>query len=176
MRKEDTILADEYTTLIVTAYRRYRSFWINLARTSKLSTEDAEDILHGVIGSLLSRRENAFESLAHVRNYVARAVLNRAGQAHQRGQRVCEFDENLGDGLDVLRDVAGLEQREEREALLSVLQGLSEQDYQIVKLRFFSGFTFIEISEMLGSPVSTLKSREDAALRRIRRLFAERGL
>ena len=74
------------------------------------------------------------------------------------------------------QDVGGLEQREEREALLSVLQGLSEQDYQIVKLRFFSGFTFIEISEMLGAPVSTLKSREDAALRRIRRLFADRGL
>jgi RNA polymerase sigma factor (sigma-70 family) len=176
MSKEDAILVDAYTSLIVTAYQRYRSFWINLARTSKLSTEDAEDILHGVIGSLLSRRDPAFESLAHVRNYVARAVLNRAGQARQRGQRVCEFDETFAEGLDVLKDVGGLEQQEEREALLAVLQGLSEQDYQIVKLRFFSGFTFIEISEMLGAPVSTLKSREDAALRRIRRLFADRGL
>ena len=56
MPKEDATLVDAYTTLIVTAYQRYRSFWINLARTSKLSAEDAEDILHGVIGSLLSRR------------------------------------------------------------------------------------------------------------------------
>ncbi len=176
MQDKDPICADAYTGLIVSAYERYRSFWINLARSTKLPTEEAEDILQGVMDSLLSRRDVEFESLAHVRNYVARSVLNRAGQAYQRGQRACAFDESHCEEMDTTHDIAGLERKEERDALLSILQSMSEQDYRIVKLRFFSGLTFIEISEMLGSPVSTLKSREDAALKRIRKCFAERGL
>lgn len=176
MLKEHVDCQDAYAALIVSAYERYRSFWINLARSAKIPTQDAEDILHGVMGSILTRRDVQFESLMHVRNYVARSVLNRAGQAHQRSQRVCEFDESVGEEAPPPPDVAGLERREERDALVSVLQSLSVQDYQIVKLRFFSGLTFIEISEMLGAPVSTLKSREDAALKRIRKCFAERGL
>lgn len=176
MQSDEPLCVDAYTSMIVAAYQRYRSFWINLGRTSKLPTEDAEDILQAIMGSLLSRRDVRFESIAHVRNYVARAMLNRAGQAYQRGQRVCEFDESAPVIMESSIDMAGLEQREERDALKAVLQSLSEQDYQIVKLRFFSGLTFIEISQILGSPVSTLKSREDAALKRIRRFFAERGL
>lgn len=178
MQRDELSCVDAYTTLIVTAYERYRAFWINLGRTAKLPTEEAEDILHAIMGSLLARRDVGFESIAHVRNYVARAMLNRAGQAYQRGQRVCEFEEGSpGTGsLEWTNDMGGLEQKEEREALKAVLQSMSEQDYQIVKLRFFSGLTFIEISQILGSPVSTLKSREDAALKRIRKFFAERGL
>jgi RNA polymerase sigma factor (sigma-70 family) len=176
MQSDEPICVDAYTTLIVAAYQRYRSFWINLGRTAKLPTEDAEDILHAIMGSLLGRRDVNFESIAHVRNYVARAMLNRAGQAYQRGQRVCEFDESASGMPELPIDMGGLEQKEERETLKHILQSLSEQDYQIVKLRFFSGLTFIEISQILGAPVSTLKSREDAALKRIRRSFAERGL
>jgi RNA polymerase sigma factor (sigma-70 family) len=176
MQKEQADRQDAYAALIVAAYERYHAFWINLARSARISTQDAEDILHGVMGSILTRRDVHFESLIHVRNYVARSVLNRAGQAHQRSQRVCEFDESVGTDTPGPLDVAGMERKEERDALVSVLQSLSQQDYQIVKLRFFSGLTFIEISEMLGAPVSTLKSREDAALKRIRKHFAERGL
>ncbi len=178
MHRDEPPCVDAYTSLIVSAYQRYRPFWINLGRTAKLPTEEAEDILHAIMGSLLARRDVGFESIAHVRNYVARAMLNRAGQAYQRGQRVCEFDEgSTGIGLlESTGDVAGLEQKEERAALKAVLQSMSEQDYQIVKLRFFSGLTFIEISQIVGAPVSTLKSREDAALKRIRKFFAERGL
>ncbi len=73
MRKSDPDVLDTYADLIAKAYRRYKGFWINLARTSLVTQEDGEDIVHGVVGSILARRDIGFESLEHVRNY-ARAV------------------------------------------------------------------------------------------------------
>lgn len=176
MRNEDPVAVEGYTSLIVAAYRRYRTFWVNLARSTRLSSEDGEDLVHGVIGSLLARREPAFQSMEHVRNYVARSILNRSTQIRQRNQRECEFDEALAFDFLQNSELSGVEEDERRQILREVLESLTRSDFEIVKLRFFAGLTFIEISQMLGSPVSTLKSREDAALRRIRHSMIDRGL
>src|SRR5512135_2160312 len=77
----------------IDAYRKYFGFWMSLARSSSLRTEDAKDIVHGVIESALAQGRGRFESLEHIRNYVARGVLNRAILFHQRGGRTTEFSE-----------------------------------------------------------------------------------
>ena len=168
MRNEDTEAHECFLRMISEAYCRYRTFWINLARSSLLSREDGEDIVHGIIGTLLARPEFVFESLEHVRNYVARAVLNRAIQARQRSIRATELNEDSFPDSDTIKQFEMIERMEEQSALRSVIGNLSKQDFEIIKLRFYSGLTFIEISRMLSIPVSTLKSREDAAIRRIR--------
>lgn len=134
-----------------------------------MSKEDGEDIVHGIIGSLLARQESGFESLEHIRNYVARAVINRAIQARQRSIRASEFNDESIPDKESFKQLEMMEQMEEQAALRSVIGSLSHQDFEIIKLRFYSGLTFIEISRMLSIPVSTLKSREDAAIRRIRK-------
>jgi len=58
---------------------------------------------------------------------------------------------------------------QEANELKIVLRKLRRKDFEIIKLRFYSGLTFSEISELLGRPISTLKSREDSALRKIRK-------
>jgi RNA polymerase sigma factor (sigma-70 family) len=169
MATEDLEVRRCFRALVAEAYCRYKTFWINLARTSLLSAEDGEDLVHGILGSILGREDLSFESLDHVRNYVARAVLNRAIQIKQRGGRMSEFDEETVVDNTAFTQQAILEQQEESMALRAVIRDLSQQDYEIIKLRFFVGLTFVEISRMLSVPVSTLKSREDAAIRRIRR-------
>jgi RNA polymerase sigma-70 factor (ECF subfamily) len=169
MRQCDPRREVDHESLVTKAYKRYKAFWINLARTSLLSQEDGEDIVHSVVGAVLARDGLEFESLTHVRNYVARAVLNRAIQLRQRGLRSCEFDDEVSLDVSPFEQEAILERQEERSALRVAVAGLSRQDYEIIKLRFYSGLTFAEISTMLGMPVSTLKSREDAAIRRIRK-------
>ncbi|MCC6396571.1 MAG: sigma-70 family RNA polymerase sigma factor [Bacteroidetes bacterium] len=159
----------DHVSLVTKAYKRYKVFWINLARTSLLSQEDGEDIVHAIVGSLLGRNGLEFESLIHVRNYVARAVLNRAIQIRQRGLRACEFDDEVSQEEAPFEQEAILERQEERSALRVAIAGLTRQDFEIIKLRFYSGLTFAQISSMLDVPVSTLKSREDAAIRRIRK-------
>jgi len=169
MRKEGTEIQNGYARLISEAYSRYKTFWINLAKNSSVSAEDGEDIVHTIIGSLLGREAYPFESVEHVRNYVARAVLNRSIQARQRTLRTSELNEEVFPDTQSIRQLETIEQKEEQAALRSAIGKLSNQDFEIIKLRFYSGLTFLEISKMLSIPISTLKSREDAAIRRIRK-------
>ncbi len=159
-------IADE--PLWVEAYRRYLRFWTNLARTTLITKEEAEDIVHGVVSSLLLKKTKQFESVEHIRNYVAKSVVNRAIQLRQRGGKHIELPDSVDPAsLELLRSGGG--DRVSSEILRSIIQQLPPRDFEIIKLRFYSGFTFKEIGELLNLPISTLKSREDAALKRIRK-------
>jgi len=61
-------------------------------------------------------------------------------------------------------------------ALKSAIQRLPRRDFDVIKLRYYAGYTFDEISRILGTPISTLKSREEAALQRLERWLRKKGL
>ena len=63
-----------------------------------------------------------------------------------------------------------------RKVLLEGLAGLPKKDFNILKHRFYSGLTFQEISELTHVPVSTLKSREESAMKKLRKWFRKRGV
>jgi RNA polymerase sigma factor (sigma-70 family) len=63
----------------------------------------------------------------------------------------------------------------QREVLRSAILSLPDKDFEVLKYRYYAGLTFREISELLHLSISTLKSREDAAIRKIRRLFRKKG-
>jgi RNA polymerase sigma factor (sigma-70 family) len=165
----------ELSELWVVAYKRYFAFWKNLARTVQLSSEEAEDIVQTVIAGLLTDGARDFESLEHLRNYVSRSVLNRSIQFRHRSKRFSVWEEalevKLASDPDLAPGDADLLQRSFRRGLLL----LSDSDFELIKLRFFTGLTFAEISDYLGMPISTLKSRETSALRRLRAWLREDG-
>ena len=166
VHRESLPLYDE--PLWIEAYRRYIRFWTNLARTTLITKEEAEDIVHGVVSSLLLKQNKRFESVEHIRNYVAKSVVNRAIQLRQRGGRSVDLPEPVDpSSLEILR--SGSAEEISSHVLRSIIQRLPRRDFEIIKLRFYSGFTFKEIGELLDLPISTLKSREDAALKRIRK-------
>ena len=53
--------------------------------------------------------------------------------------------------------------------LADLLKGLSEEEQELVFLRFYDGFTLAEISELQGLPLGTVKSRLHRTLDRLRR-------
>jgi RNA polymerase sigma-70 factor, ECF subfamily len=157
------------------AYKRYYQFWVKIARSAHYCGEDADDIVQSVVSSLLTNSAVHFDSLEHLRNYVARSVLNRLLQMKKKANRQVSWTDALearmGGGGDRTQEPLESELAIYREAIRS----LSAPDFEIIKLRFYSGLTFSEISRLLNMPVSTLKSREAAALRRLRAWIRSRG-
>jgi RNA polymerase sigma-70 factor (ECF subfamily) len=163
------------SSLWVDAYRRYYRLWVNLAKTSHASEDDAKDIVHGVIASILSEPSRRFVSLEHLRNYVARAVLNRVILHRQQLNRRSSFTD-LPEAMTAVVAEPLLEKPSpESKALRDVIRKLRSKDFEIIKLRFYSGLTFSEISALVGRPISTLKSREDSALNKIRKGLRKKG-
>lgn len=164
-----------HTEMWRTAYRLYFRFWVNLAKTVRVTDEEAKDIVHGVIASLLNNMQVDFESMDHLRNYVSKSVVNRAIQSKQRRDRHEQWTETLEVRFATIDD-GGVEDEERLfAAAREGVRGLSRRDFEIIKLRFYSGLTFMEISGMLGVPVSTLKSRETVALKKLRETLRKKG-
>lgn len=163
------------STMWVIAYRKYLRFWVNLAKTVGASDEEAEDLVHNVISSVLSEPSKEFDSLEHLRNYVAKAVLNRAIQAKRRSNRRETWTESIEVQFAVSPETLESEETQKMRTLREGIDRLSRNEYEIVKLRFYFGLTFREISEKLDVPISTLKSREDAAVKKIRVHLRKKG-
>jgi RNA polymerase sigma factor (sigma-70 family) len=163
------------TGLLILGYRKYFNLWVNLAKSITRSEDDARDVVHNVISGILNDPAREFESIAHVRNYVARAVINRAIQGKQRNEKSVEFTEDLESRMSKVPETLEEHQEEEMTMLKGGIRGLPRNDFEIIKLRFYAGLTFLEISELLNIPVSTLKSRETAALKRMRKWIRKNG-
>jgi RNA polymerase sigma-70 factor (ECF subfamily) len=158
------------------AYKKYYRLWMNLALTISFNVEEAEDVVHAVLQSALTREGDPFSSLEHIRNYVAKSVLNRAGQSRKHRDRTQRWDEKAEQLTEVGPSAEELEDREQMIILRHVLAKMLPRDYEIVKLRYFLGLTFQEIADHLGLALSTVKSREESALRRIRDQLRKRGV
>jgi RNA polymerase sigma-70 factor, ECF subfamily len=157
-----------------TAYAKYRRFWLNIAKSQNISEEEAQDILHTILCSILADKEKQFSSAEHIRNYVARAILNRSVIARKEAGRKLSWNESIERLYPVLED-GDVEANSLRQAMREGLKGLSATAFQIIKLRFFAGLTFSEVSQMLDLPMSTVKSREEAAIKKIRASLRKKG-
>ncbi len=158
------------------AYQRYSKLWLNLARSSRLGEDDAKDVVHGVLSGILTDGVREFESLEHLRNYVCRAILNRVILYHQQQARKAPLPD-IPDPSSCENCVLPELGARTRENLLELLiRNLKKKHFEIIKYRFYSGFTYSEISLLVWKPISTLKSREEAAVRAIRKQLEKEGI
>ncbi len=157
------------------AYHKYHRFWVTLAQSGRFPESEAEEMLHAVLISIMDDPAREFLSLEHIRNYVARAILNRIIEWRKTDARYSEWDDESERGNLDHDELSPAEQNELRLVLRNGMRRLPAPLYRILKLRFFSGFSFQEMSEYLNLPISTIKSREDAALKKIRQLLEKHG-
>ena len=64
----------------------------------------------------------------------------------------------------------------QREQVREALKSLPEEQLQVVELAYFSGYTHVEIAQLLGLPLGTVKGRMRLGLKKIRDYFSSRDL
>ncbi len=64
----------------------------------------------------------------------------------------------------------------QREQVREALRGLPKEQLKVVELAYFSGYTHVEIAELLGIPLGTVKGRMRLGLKKIRDYFGSRDM
>jgi RNA polymerase sigma-70 factor (ECF subfamily) len=93
---------------------------------------------------------------------------HKALRALEREKR---FSTSDASGLEELAVEEGAS-REDRDWLRRGLDGLSPEHRLVVELTFFLGCSYVEIAEIAGCPVNTVKTRMFHARVRLRRILA----
>jgi RNA polymerase sigma-70 factor (ECF subfamily) len=166
----------------------YRAIAVNICRGLVQDADTAEDIVQAVLVSIVrkhSRNEITFTSREHLRNYFFKSVRNRTMDVlKDRDRWLSDGDSVLsnleGEGADPLQDILTLEEEEKHnrrlDQITNSLKSLKKHEQEIILYRFMRGMKYREISEETGVPITTLKSREDSALRKLKKILVKSEL
>ena len=128
------------------------------------------DALHDLV-ILLARKIGSFTAAENVRKYLFAAAANvamerrRAETREQRAKTALRDESPLVTPSDPARAAAGAE---EARRVSRALVGLPEADREVVILHVYEEFTFQDIADMTGKPLSTVHLHYQAALQKLR--------
>lgn len=165
-------------------FARYRSLALRLAQGIVPRADLAEDVVQDAARALVERAaagQVRFESEEHARNYFLRAVHNRALDVLRaaEGGRTQPLEGAQGGEPSGRDPLLAAEEREARsfqtERVRRALDSLRPAERELVLQRYLEGLAFREIAARTGESISTLHSRVEAALERIRRTLGKEG-
>lgn len=132
----------------------------------------AEDVVQEALLSLWRTGPNYDRSRGSVRTWILGITHHRAVDALRRdGVRTGRdvSDEGLQEQVQAPdRTEAEVIRRDEAEGMRAVLGQLPAEQFQVIELAYFGGFTHTEIAEMLNLPVGTVKGRMRLGLEKMR--------
>ena len=116
---------------------------------------DAEDILQDVFLKLF-RSEESLRSISHLEHYLIRAVCNQC-RDYQRKKQYHLIPLEKAVQIPVSEDDRPM--HEEYLRISKLLEGLSSEQQEVVRLKCTDGLKFREIAKILEIPEATAKSR-----------------
>jgi RNA polymerase sigma-70 factor, ECF subfamily len=164
-RSEDVALAELYDRFGRLAY----GLALRVIRDEALAEDAVQEAfldLWRSAGRFLPERSGA-------RSWILTLVHRRAvdlvrREQRRRGEPLEAGAEPTGDAAD---ELAWL--RFERERVQDALKQLPDQQREALELAYYGGFSQSELSDRLGEPLGTIKSRMFTGLSRLRQLLAE---
>ena len=160
-------------------YRRYSRIVYGLAARITGSTSDAEEVTQDVFLKVWEKAATYRADRGKVLTWLVQIARNRSvdmlrGQT-ARGRRDLRLVHQLGTEGAVSAPVAPTEEElpVSRERIREALATLSHPQRSALEMAFFQGFTHREISEKLGEPLGTIKTRIRDAMIRLRGLLSE---
>lgn len=132
------------------------------------SKADAEDVVHDAVRRFLETDISKIKQES-IRMYLFRIVYNLCKDFYLTGQSVRSLtdidneipDTSNDDDLDL----------EEIERLRSLLENLPQREAEVVRMNVMDELSFVEISQILSTPASTVKSRFKSGMDKLRKQY-----
>jgi len=124
---------------------------------------DAEDILQDVFLKLFRSEEN-LRNISHLEHYLIRTVCNKCRDYQRKKQYNLIPIENAAQ-IPIPED--DIPMHEEYLRISKLLEGLSDEQQEVVRLKCTDGLKFREIAKILDIPEATAKSRYRYAIEHI---------
>jgi len=161
-------------------YDRHSKLLFSMALTILHDTDDAEDVLQEVFVQVWRKAAQYQPDLGAPKNWLVRIAHNRAiNLLRSRRSRERQNEVSLSvDGNSSSVEVANLGSEEnplidivrqsETETIGRALGTLPEEQRILVELAFYQGYSHSEISEKLGLPLGTVKTRIRSGIQALR--------
>jgi RNA polymerase sigma-70 factor, ECF subfamily len=137
----------------------------------------AEDIVQEAFISLWRSAPSYQRARGSVRNWVLRIVHNRGVDALRRlivRDGPLHPDDGIAERMPSSeRTDEVVELREQASAVRGALDGLPAEQRKVIELAYFSGYTHVEIAEVLHMPIGTVKGRMRLGLSKLRTSLAD---
>src|SRR3954464_12707252 len=157
-------------------YERHGGAAYSLAYRMVGARAAAEDVAQEAFLNLWRSGAHYDRARGSVRTWILGIVHHRAIDALRRTsapQRRRSDDETAAERLEspdrVEEDVA---RADEAKIVRGAMHVLPADQLKVIELAYFGGFTHVEIAEMLGQPVGTVKGRMRLGLKKMREALA----
>lgn len=168
-KKSDRDAANE---LISTYYKEVYAYVYKQVMDKELSMDLTQEIFINLLRSL----NNYNEKKASFRTWLYKIATYRLvdyyrSKAYKNKDMLISIEDiDLLDNEDLELVV---EKKEDVERVISILNNLDILVQQIIRLKIFADYTFLEISKALNIPESTVKTKYYSTIRKIRKNFEE---
>lgn len=129
---------------------------------------DAEDVVHEAVRRLLEADISKIKRDS-IRMYLFRMVYNICKDFYIAERRVRPLTETDYEIPDSSKD-ENLD-TEEIERLNGILDFLPEREAEVIRMNVMDELTFVEISQILSTPPSTVKSRFKSGMEKLRKQY-----
>jgi RNA polymerase sigma-70 factor (ECF subfamily) len=153
-------------------YDRHGSVAFSLAYRIAGNRAQAEDIVQEAFLSVWRSSVRYQPERGNLRSWLLSVVHNRAIDALRRSMAQARHQVDA-EGIEErkaapeLTDVEAL-RRDEAQAVRAAMERLPADQLRVLELAYFGGFTHLQIAEMLGEPLGTVKGRMRLALDKMR--------
>lgn len=170
------LLAMGQTTALEVLYDRHGGIALALAYRVVGDRSAAEDVVQEAFLSLWRSGARYDRALGSVRNWLLSVVRNRAVDLLRRES----VRPRPGGPLELVDEQPATETTESEalrraasEEVRGVLGELPGEQRRVIELAYFGGYTHVEIAQLLGVPLGTIKGRMRLALEKLRGQLAE---
>ncbi len=119
--------------------------------------DDAQDIAQQVFITYLQKKPE-FVSYDHAKNWLFKVAVNMS-KNHMRTQRHGEVSFDELEGALSTDDTVDRERTEREDAVFAAVMRLKQKYREIIHLYYYSNYNTNELSEMLGIPATSVRSR-----------------